>query len=232
MRTRAHALLHPYYALDGASDGDLRSRVQRQRATLSRSRYHTTLPSVTERLSVVMAALQARDAVRDTSTRGHGVPRADPFSLPPPLSFSSSRSLRCAIPSSFTLWLVAYRLVGERTVRCFCGAAGRVRSPPTLLLAVLAAHPPNAVLLALPTPRPSSRFIPRYDRRTLGRSRFFVSWRARRTSAALGHRRSFQRRDDTTLAWLLPWRLATDAAGAWDSRSTLIRLHPYGRDHR
>lgn len=65
-----------------------------------------------------------------------------------------------------------------------------------------------------------------YDRRlgarsaALGFSSRGAFGRHRRASGTVV--RLTARRHDS-LAWLLPWRLATDAAGAWDTPSTLIR---------
>lgn len=189
--------------------------------------YHTTLSSVTERLCRNGCA---RDAVRDTSTRGHGVPRAAPFSLPLFLSLVlplyRPLSLASALRDSLLLHLVAYRPVGDRELFAgFCGAAGRLR-PHFTTLDYSPAHPPNAI-----RPPPSlvrATGLSLYSLLRSAHARPLSVFRLVARSADIGGPRapSFaSARGDMTLAWLLPWRLATDAAGAWDSLSTLIRLH-------
>jgi len=196
------------------------------RACNNGPRYHyTTLPSVTERLCRNGCA---RDAVRDTSTRGHGVPRELlPFpclsfslSSPPPLASSPSRPRAARFPPSLPCDLQAGR--GPRTVRCFCSAAGRLRPHLLLLLTLLTLCPSSSLSHSLGS-------LSLYLSLRSAHARLLSVFRLVARSAEIGESRtpSFAlARGDMTLAWLLPWQLATDAAGAWDSRSTLIRLHP------
>lgn len=164
----------------------------------SRSRYTTQRYRASPSGSVVMAALEtpyATQAREDTAFHELLPFPCLSFSLssPPPLSSSPSRSRATRFPPSPPSGLQAGR--GPRTVRWLLRRGRETPSPtlqhPTTLLCSLTLLT-LSVLLPLPRARRASRSVPYYDRRTLGRSRFFVSWRVRQTSAGLGHRRSLQ----------------------------------------
>lgn len=201
------------------------------RATTTWSRYRRArdlLHNVTERHRAALCRNGcAGDATQAREDTARGVPRAAPFSLPLTLSLSLVlplyRSLRRARSPcySFLIYLVARRPVGDR--KLFAGfyrpRHGReALSPPTtLLLTLLTLYSSSFLSLS-----PGSLSL--FPSLRSAHARPLSVFRLVARSADIGGPRtpSFtSARGDMTLAWLLPWRLATDAAGAWDSSSTI-----------